>query len=327
MYFPGGRVAGGEVVLSYRNYLGGWSAAYGVLDATLSATGLNVGDPFCASGFEGKLVGPADGLVGIARNNSSAPSDAITMNYGPVKLCPAGSVPAQTVDPVGALVSPLEALTVRSTRPFARGSLDAVKASTSAGSVTLNVAAAHPGVVVTPKAGSFSLFAPTTIDLSGLRDVLGGPLGLSTVKTVVPTEVVLDRTFATAPSENARVGSAITVAAGVLRVGAGTGTAPQALALALGAEAGKTKLRLRHRVLCSTFPVGSWDVTLVAPDATSSLLRLACSAGGVEDVVPLPGSGPWVLVARRVSPAAMPCWYTGGLPDNSSYELDEVTFE
>lgn len=326
VYFPSGRVPGGEVVLVGRTYAGTAVTTRGVLDATLSARGLKVSDPYCLSGVQGDLLGPSDGFAGIASNNTTAPSDVVTMVSGPVKLCSVGAVPVQKVTLSATTISPLGAWKLRASRPFARGSLSTVSASIGTSPAAIDVREGDPGVVVAPKGATFSLFVPTEIDLSGLRDVLGAPLGLSSVKTLVPTEVVADRTFTTLPPSNAWVGASLAVASGVLLVGADEDGSDGAVAMALGTAPGKTKLRLRHRVDCTTGS-GSWSITVVAPDATSEVVSVPCGTATSDRLLALPGSGPWVLVARRNAGEPRPCWYAGGLPPTSVYQLDELAFE
>ncbi len=324
LYFPSGRVPGGEVVAVGWKFGGGSVISYGVLDSTLSARGLRVVDPNCSGGVVGDLVGPADGIEGLATNNTSAPSDALMLVTGPVKMCAVGAVPEQRIDPpLPATLSPLAALTIRGSRPFARTSFASVSASTMEGPVPLTVTAADPGADI---ALSLSLFATTTIDISGLRDVLGGPLGLSTTRTIVPTAVLADLSFASAPSENAYVGGPISVASGVARIG-NSYPGDAAIAIAIGSPAGKTSVRLRHRIECSPPSVtAGWSVSVIAADATSVVLRPACGSSFTEQTITLAGTGPYIIYASRERSYSRPCSYPSWAPYNV-YELDQISFE
>lgn len=311
LYFPRGRVAGAEVVIA------GAGLHYATLDASLSAR--IVSSASCSGGFSGTLLGPNDGVEATATVITTGASDAVGTVSGPVKLCRSGVPPPQRLWDIPTHVPAVESFSVTGTRPFARETLASVRANPP---VPLEVTATLQGVRVAPTAGRFPLFAPTVIDLSGLRDVLGEPLGLTSVTTIVPTEPVADLSFTTPASRASYVG-AVSFDRGMLQLGGGRGVT--AAAVALGG-AGRTKLRVRHQLYCEGTRPGKWNVSIVSSDGNTTPLALSCGADIVEEVVPLTGSGPFMLHAVANTNVIQPCWY--GIDDDSStYLLDEIAFE
>ncbi|MBI2395520.1 MAG: hypothetical protein HYV09_38495 [Deltaproteobacteria bacterium] len=320
VYFPKGRVVGGEVVATGSKYGGGGTVVTGArLDETLSIRGLTVRDPDCGSGVSGDLVGPAGGFVGMAFVNSSAPSDALSMITGAVTLCASGTPAAQRVTPPPSLISPFGALTVRGTRPFASASFEKVTAKTPSGAAGITVTDADPGARIS---GRFSLFEPTTIDLAPLQDVLGAPLGLGSVSTVVPTTTITDLGFTSEPPEGSCLGP-VEVADGKLRVGEGSSS--WALALAIGDGGGKTTLRVRHRLVCDG--AGTGTASVLSRNGKSVALAPKCGDAAVDQTVTLAGAGPHLLLASRSAADSRPCSYRSWPPQALVYEIDEIAFE
>jgi len=326
VYFPKGRVPGGEVVLAVRNYGGGSSVSYGTLDSTLSARGLRAADRYCGDGFEGDLIGPTDGIAGTAFNNTSAPSDALEIVSGPIKMCATGPVPEQKLDPpVPSVVTPFDVLEIRGARPFARDSFASVTASTSAGALAIKVTEGSPGVRVTGPTytvPTFSIFTETTFDLSGLRDVLGAPLGLSSVKTSVPTSVATDLGFSTMPPATAYVGGPLSIVSGVLQFGNPSMPTSIMAAIAFEVPAGKSTTRFRHRLPCPGGG-GAVQTAVISPSGPSVSLKPTCSTSMLEETVMLPaGVNILVVIGGARVP---PCNY--GPFTRDAYELDQITFE
>ncbi len=203
-------------------------------------------------------------------------------------------------------------------------SFGAVTAKTKSGSVPLDVREADPGASVSAQ---LSMFESTTIDLSGLRDVLGGPLGLGAISVKVPTSVVTDLGFATPLPAGSSIGSTPSVAGGLLRVATQLGQASGwSFAMAIGASSGKTRLRARHRLACGSAPSIAVDVRIVSAEGGFVVIKPACVASPVDETVTLVGAGPYVLVAIAPRFERVPCNYPFGGP-SASYELDELAFE
>jgi len=324
VYFPNGRVSGGEVLVVRRKYDGSSTVVRATLDSTLSARELTVFDSDCRDGITGDLIGPSGGISAVATNNLTAPSDALKTISGPVVLCATGDVPAQKIEyPPPAKTTPLDQITVGGTRPFASSSFAAVSAKTASGLVALKVTAFEPGVLIA-SATSFSWYTPTTIDLSGLRDVLGAPLGLSSIEVEVPTAIVSDLGFATELAAGSSVGDRPVVNEGKLVVG---GVAGWKTAIAIGSVAGKTKLRLRHRLDCEPMESPIFSGGVLSSDGKSISVLPKCGATPIDETIALPGVGPYVLIVGSPTYRSRPCNYPsrGGSP--AIYEADELAFE
>jgi len=333
MYFPSGRVSGGEVVLALAVEAGGAQVAYGTLDSTLSARGLSIYDTDCSDGFTGDLVGPTGGIdAHVTVNLSGSWSDTPYLRRGRVAMCREGAPPEQAVDrPPPPTILPHGGFQIRGRRPFSRASFALVTAKTSAAAVPLNVTTGTPGVTIAPATRTFSFFDATTIDLSGIRDVLGGPLGLTSTTTLATTTTIVDRTFAFAPPVGSYVGDTPTISSGRLRVGfvggdAGPGPAWQ-FGLAIGSAGGATKVRLRHRLECASGSSASASAMIVAADGKVAVAKPMCGTAPVDDVVTLAGVGPYALVAQQWTWASRPCNYPAPRPSGVAYELDELAFE
>jgi hypothetical protein len=318
LYFPRGRVPGGEVVLAIGTYGGGWKAARGTLDGTLSARGLEVRDPHCGDGITGDLVGPTGGIAAIATNNRSAPSDALDLVKGSVVMCAAGAVPEQKfMSMPAATILPHQTIELRAARPL----MGTASATPSTDIVVEDIVG---GVAIHRKMGWYSLSTPTTIDLSGLRDVLGAPLGLTSARTIVPTAVATDLTFATPYPEGAALGSA-TVVSGMLVTG---GDSEWSYLLAIGDGGGKKKLRMKHRLVCGTSSTGYASVAIVSSDGVATPVVAKCSGELLEDVVEVNGAPPYYLSAAQRTYRTPPCNYGSfGPAPGVGYEVDELAFE
>ncbi|MGZ3423951.1 MAG: hypothetical protein ACXVEF_12010 [Polyangiales bacterium] len=324
-YFPNGRVAGKEVVISFATVAAPhFAVARGVLDASLSASMLRVFDPDCGDAVAGTLVGPSGGLdADVGVNRSGPGSDAIVIDHAHALLCPTGTPPAAEFSAAPAMILPTEGFSISGNTPIDRSSL-----------ATIATTPAHPigaeevatGFYVSPKR-AFPPFAPTTIDLSGVRDVMGRSLGFGTVKVLTLTADVVDPTFAAPPPDGAMLGSALATSGGSIRTSPTTGSNLSAL-IALGTAKPSKKLRLRQRLDCkgSTYG-GTTSVALVSEAGAVVDVVVKCLDAPADTNIELPTEGRWALAITSTTYALRPCMYPGGYVDNAPYELDEFAFE
>jgi hypothetical protein len=315
LYFPRGRVAGGEVVIT------GGRVKHALLDDTLSAAVSSGWE--CSSSLVGNLIGPTDGIDAMLSIVTTGNSDAIGSVSGRLKMCAAGAPPSQTLSPKNASSIPAvqRSFSIDGTRPFAAESFATIRADSGA---PLKITETPTGMVVEATDGTFPLFAPTIIDLSGVRDVLGEPLGLTSVRTTVPTEAITDLGFATTPPKGSYVGGLLEVQPGTLVLG--NFEENTAVALAIGNVAGKTKLRVRHFLSCPEARPRPWTVNIVSADGRTTPLAPKCGTAMVDETIALAGTGPFVLHAVTTTLIQPPCSYPFGQSE-TAYVIDEIAFE
>lgn len=324
IYFPEGRAAGRPVIMAVPRYFppATRAIARGVLDSTLSAT-LTAKDPDCMGGVSGTLVGPADGMDAVVSNNKTAPSDAVDIVSAPAALCPMGTPSAPAFSVGGVTPLPTQTVHVDGNVP-----LDTSTFSTIFSTPSRPLDVQEDGTRISIKGkNAFDPFTELTVDLSGVRDVLGRPIGALTFKTQALSASLTDGTFATAPSSGAYFGD-VSVSAGVLRATAATYPGiPLILVLGIGSQGSKTSVHLQHRFECSFGGLGDARVSLVSESGDVVDVMTDCTTAIVDKVVTIPASrGRWAVVAVRHAYESRPCWgATGGGP--TAYLLDAVAFE
>lgn len=322
VYFPNGRTSGGRLIFSRPS--GDYALALATtLDSELHATvpNFSVGESGWPSTFNGQsantsamislsgqVVGPDDGLDATLVATILSGDVLLGTAQAKVMLCPSDEV----IGP-GTLRS-------ASNRPFP------LSVFSWAGNVPLDpeTVPAHPVLVDgVPLAGDVGVtwtglsFRPIqhlppgvtpTVDLAGLRDVLGRPLTLLTELSpaLATTAAVTDLTFETPPpvGATATTGAPVVVDGGTLTID-GKGAEYEAL-IALG-DAGTAS----HATILLSASCGSIGTTpgmsaaLVAADGRLTAIPLRCDDFPAEVVVPIPSPGPlWlaVLIPRDSCP-------------------------
>lgn len=299
LYFPRGRVAFAPVLIA-----SGTLTTSLQLDASLSVRDISLHDPDCGGGWSGDLVGPTGGINAVVSNNVSGTSDNLRFKTGAVTMCATGEAPPQRVLDVGDAIFPTSDVVVRVARPVDGSSLDAVSAQNAFGVVPLNVRVSGNEIHIASATGLFAPFHETTFDLSGLRDILGMPLGIATKPRTMPLPTT---PAAAAPFE---------VAATNL--------------FSIGGDAAAKRLRISHRATC---PTGSLliRVAVVAANGVMVALRPPCTSYGVEQLVELTGVAPYAMYVQMPSSyARRPCNYYGSSPSSppaSTYSVASLSFE
>lgn len=311
-YFPAGRVPGAPFAIAME-IASETHVAEGVLRDDGGSAELRLSDS-CGEGIRVHWAGPADGLLGVGTMLVGTPTDAPIDAEGPLALCPSGGAgPTPAFFARGML--PTAELGVAGNVPIDRQSLASIR-----GPVEFATSTQGAGFVVRPTR-PLSPWTPTVFDTSGVRDIMGRPIGVASLETQVLSATVVDRTFATPPPSGAWLGLEPTVDTGVLRVGSSSG---YQFVLGLGAPGAARKLRIRHRFDCVDWTSAS--VELWSDSGRVVVLATRCSAVSVVETVSLPSDERWALVVRGADASAIPCTFPGRLPA-PKYELDEFAFE
>jgi len=219
VYFPAGRVAGGQALLAMQSRVVQGLYFFGspvTIAGDLSATGLSV------SGHDetitAELLPGADGLrATIAANFSSPGTDVGDDRTGTLTMCPSGDAPAPSMQVIAAVLSPLATLSLNLSTPLAANALDALRITSPLGDVPVKTApntsagsryASGPNFTITASS-AFPPGQPLTIDASQVRDVLGRPVPVTNSGTLVLTtsDVLSDLSLATTPPSGAVAGS------------------------------------------------------------------------------------------------------------------------
>jgi hypothetical protein len=176
------------------------------------------------------------------------------------------------------------------------------------------------GFVVLPRTPP--MWTTTVYDTSGVRDLLGRPLGVPTVESRGLAAAVVDLTFSVAPEPGTFLGLAPQIVAGVLRVGS---RLPYEFALGLGAPTATRRVRLRHRFVCTGW-TSTGRARLVSEGGRTIALSVGCNEAWIDETHALPTADRWALVLEDTNHAAVPCSFPG-TAENPTYELDEVAFD
>jgi hypothetical protein len=219
VYFPAGRVAGGQALLTMQSQAVAGLTFFGTpvtLASDLSATGLSV------SGHDETITAdllPGSGglLATIAANFASPGTDVGDDRTGTLTMCPSGDAPAPSLQVSAAVLSPLANLSLNASTPLAANALDSLRITSPLGNVPVKIApstsagsryANGPNFTITALS-AFPPGQPLTVDASQVRDVLGQSLAVTTSGTLVltTTDVLSDLSLATTPPIGAVAGS------------------------------------------------------------------------------------------------------------------------
>lgn len=306
LYFPEGRVAGGEAMLAMHTSTG-WSVARSKLDASLGASDLRVADPHCRDAVDATLLGPSDGLVARVTLNvtSDVGSDEVRLRAGAATLCGNGAVPPLSIVTVPR-ADLLRPLTIDANAP-----LDPTTVGAVVGSQPVDATDDAWRLRIAPAFGALGLEPTLALELAGVRDVLGRPLPRLELDVPLPS-AVLSGSAAGITSAPPGSGATPTVdASGVMTIPFGSKIpwAPaDRYAIRLPDPEGASKLWLRHRTDC----VDGGPVTLTVVGATGKTATrvVACAATLAEETITLPPSdGRYVLRIDHVIPKSAPCNY------------------
>lgn len=311
-YFPAGRVPGAPFAIAM-DIAAETRVAEGVLRDDGGSAELTLVNS-CGEGIRVHWAGPADGLLGVGTMLVGTPTDAPIDAEGPLALCPSGgAVPTPAFFARGTL--PTSELGVTGNAPIDRQSLTTVRAP-----VSFATSSTGAGFIIQPTR-PLSLWTPTSFDTSGVRDVMGRPIGIASLVTRTLSTTVVDPTFATPLVAGSWLGLEPTVAAGVLRVGRSNG---YQFVLGLGAPGPARKLRIRHRLDCVVST--GISVELRSESGTVVTTAASCSATLIEQTLSLPSDERWALVVGGADAPEIPCTFPGRLP-TPVYEIDEFAFE
>ncbi len=237
---------------------------------------------------------------------------------GRALLCPTGATPAPRFFASGSLL-PGQPITVTGNVPL---DVASVAAATTRPPRKLTIQAS--GLSFTIAGSGLTPWAATTIDLSGVRDVLGRTIGVDPLTTLVLTASLADGTFTMPPPPGAMLGAEPTIDGGFLRVG---NRDSYDFILGIGATKGSRRLRLRHRFVCSASDYPKLQLDLVSETGTLVSLPTECGSKAVDAHVDLPAAERWALVVSGRRQDAIPGTFPGTAFPTAPYELDEVAFE
>lgn len=311
-YFPKGRVPGAPVYLTQRASVG-VLLAQGTFGADGSSTTLTLSDPACRDSLTGRFAGPSDGFVGEASHNLSY-TDVLRLVRGHVELCPAGEASAlETAVPPRLL--PGQRLVVTTNVP-----VDVTTLSTLATTPSRKVFPYGEGTAFSASITT-APWTAAALDLSGVKDVMGRPLGLGLVPIEALTADVVDGTFATPIPAGAGLGP-VDVGGGVLYLGNDEGYLS---VVSLGNAKPARTLRIRHRFACDPGDTPHAEAGLVSE--TGRLVSLDGACGDfVDRTVTLPEGGRWALTVNGLAISSSPCNYPSSHP-TAIYAVDEAAFE
>lgn len=327
VYFPEGRVSGGRVIFARRK--AGFAVAAsalvtGDLGATVPALGwtedgwpknADPGAPTDVSAdiaLAGKLVGPDQGLAATL----SAEIFSGDVGWGSATASPTycneGRAPeVGTLTTPGSRPSPLSQFEWSSNVPLDPQTIPRAPLLLNGVPVAVSIATAWTSFGVRPIQPLPPGVTPT-LDLAGVRDVLGRPLS-QPVTTLPPalatTEVVQDLSFMTLPPAGAiATDGAEPFLSNMYRepreLSFSSTGAYEAL-IALGDPGAVTMATIRIASSCRQSGAPSvLTVALVGTSGVASMVPISCggSSGELPEVaVPVPSSGPLWLAVRNTS--------------------------
>lgn len=315
IYFPAGRVPGGEVVLAMRSDFPreGLLITRSVVGDDGNATGLDVpmagGRTYYRStalGFEGALTGDAV-MLDVDVNLAPAQSDIGELYRGALRLEVVGDVPEARLAPWPRqnVVAPNAALWVSTTVPLS--SVAELRATTATGDVAI-VATEEDGRIVVRAREAFPPNAQVMLDASASTDILGRPVGTEPVPPpLATTTVAAPGAFADAPagaiagSNAPRFGTAS---------GGGTPLHPYWGLVALEA-ADADELRISARLDCLSDDGNapqSFAAHLVAAGGAMTEIPFVCTAEPATVELTRPAPGPLWIAVTFDTPGPAPQW-------------------
>ena len=285
LYFPAGRVAGGQALLAMQSRVVQGLYFFGspvTIAGDLSATGLAV------SGHDetitADLLPGSDGLrATIAANFSSPGTDVADDRTGTMTMCPSGDAPAPSLQVGAVVLSPLGTLSLNSSTPLAASALDALRISCPLGEVPVKTApntqagsryAIGPNFTITASS-AFPPGQPLTIDASQVRDVLGRPVPVTVsygaTLVLTTTDVLSDLSLATPPPSGAVAGTGCVSSAFPALDAAVPGDMSRCTGGGIASSGSLTFKNMRA--------TGSVDALLALPATTATKLRVRMSVG------------------------------------------------
>jgi len=283
VYFPAGRVAGGQALLAMQSRVVQGLYFFGspvTIAGDLSATGLSV------SGHDetitADLLPGSDGLrATIAANFSSPGTDVGDDRTGTMTMCPSGEAPAPSLQVGAVVLSPLATLSLNSSAPLAASALDALRIASPLGDVPVKIApntsagsryAIGPNFTITANS-AFPPGQPLTIDASQVRDMLGRPVPVTYGGTLVltTTDVLSDLSLATTPPSGAVAGTACVSSPFAAFDAAVPGDMSRCTGGGIASSGTLTFKNVRA--------TGSVDALLALPATTATKLRVGMSVG------------------------------------------------
>jgi len=213
IYFPGGRVAGAPVQLAVQSRVVSTQYFFGspvALASDLSAAGLSVG------GHDLQITAnllPGDGglQATVGANFSSPGTDVADDRSAAMLMCPAGDVPAPSLQVTGGTFSPLSAFGLYSSTPISSEAFGALRVASPLGAVAIKVSSESnsrysggPNFTVAASS-AFPPGQPLTLDASEVKDVLGRdvPFSPATTQVLATTAVLDDLTLTSTPPAGA----------------------------------------------------------------------------------------------------------------------------
>lgn len=299
VWFPRGRGADTPVLLTHpiiwpRPGLG---VAKGQLEATLATQLKWSGTDGHQLSFDGRLLGPDDGLRGdVVKDFGEPRSDISQPGSALMTLCPSADVPAPklAVSSTIGLVSPIW---LAPTAP-----LSTLKVVVRAGDDTMSIeVAAVDGAVKVSPLQAFPPNRDLTLIISGSLDVLGRAFAVEPIRQLKTTAVLSDTTFVQPPPDGAIAAtSPYGINEGKLMFQPKPGDFEVLIAVAEkpGAETFRMKL---------DWSEGCAQMSVAAVDEYGQITRVALDdrARAAQPTGPLPGSGGPIWLS--VTGAAISC--------------------
>ncbi|MCC6998547.1 MAG: hypothetical protein IT370_28310 [Deltaproteobacteria bacterium] len=280
--------------------------------ATLQAYGFSI---------DGVLE-PAPGGVIADVGVETGFNDVSEFYQGRMELCGAGEPPAPALTVDTQRWSPLAQIRLVPTTPLDPGTLATIRATAGGADTAVRVEFEGMDHVLVSPVTAFPPDQQVTLDLTGVRDVLGRTPGTAVTLDAPPSAEVVDLTFSNPlPAGSAVVGlgaSSVLVASGLLEVRLDYWSGAT---IALGTRVG-TSAVVRHKVDCGNFGVPVQRVAIVAADGSFVELPLTCGADLVDARLTVPASGRrWLVVALQQH------WFGAPRANPGKITIDEIRFE
>jgi hypothetical protein len=328
LFFPQGRTPGAQVFASRRAGQIAMVQTAAVIGADGSSGPIRLSAQYQVYGFsiDGALEAAPGGFraqVGV----ETGFNDVSEFYEGPMELCATGVPAAPSLLVEVQTWSPLAQIRIVPTTALDLTTLPTVRASAAGTNVPIRVDPGADSIVVSPLT-AFPPDGQVVLDLTGVRDVLGGsPAGGTVMLDAPPSAEVADLTFANPlPAGSAVVGQPVLAGGGpVLEVVNGVLNIQvdfwSGATIALGARAGSTAI-IRHKLDCKFFSVPVQRVAIFAEDGSFTELPLACGDNLVETRLAVPATGRrWLAVAVQTN------WLGAPRPNPGKLTIDEIRFE
>lgn len=320
LFFPQGRTAGAQVFAS--RAARGLHVTSAVIAADGSAGPLRMAADEQIYGFSlDGVLEPAPGGVLADVGLETGFNDVLQFYKGRLELCGSGEPPAPALAVQAQRWSPLAQIRIVPTTPLDPGTLATIRATAGGADTAVRVEFEGRDHVLVSPVTAFPPDLQVTLDLTGVRDVLGRTAGSAVSFDAPPSAEVADLTFANPlPAGSAVVGptSSALVANGLLDVRLEYWSGAT---IALGTRTGSTAV-IRHKVDCGNFTAPQHRVAIFAADGTFAELPLTCGADFVDARLTVPATG------RRWLAIVVPLLSQGApRPNPGRVTIDELRFE